>query len=329
MNSLIRTTFVFSSLALCSCLDPLVDDEIAALGMVLPAGTMVPSAHDDPIVEQQITENDGVPTLIPRIKAFAQGAPVHYWDFGPSPEFAAPIFLVAKRNEQGDFERLPHPTIVDTIPGDPGYSPYWAVLFLEVTDAYDGELITSFAAVEEAQALGLIKAPTPAPFAVNCPTVAADTLLEVGGGQPPMPPESLFFWNGTTVRYYDLGIMAITGGTNAAESSMYVISREGQEPLSEPLRGVDITGDGDTLDTNNVFTVSKTEDDYTPLCRRVNVTVPSEGLSLIDTTQSDTQSSIQHASLLFNPGPVPATVIAFEDTEFLGNCPQQSQEGGL
>jgi len=329
MNSLIRLTLVLSSLALCSCLDPLVDDEVASAGLVLPAGTIVPSAHDDPIVEQQIAENDGVPTLIPRIKAFAQGAPVHYWDFGPSPDFAAPIFLVAKRNEQGDFERLPHPTIVDTIPGDPGYSPYWSVLFLEVTDAYNGELITSFAAIEEAQSLGLIKAPTPAPFAVNCPTVTADTLLEVGGGQPPLPPESLFFWNGKTVRYYDLGRMPITGGTKAAESSMYVLSREGKEPLSEPLRGVDITGDGDTLDTNNVFSVSKIEDDYTPLCRRVNVTVPSEGLSLIDTTQSDTQSSIQDASLLFSPGPVPTTVIAFEETEFLGNCPQQSQEGGL
>ncbi len=329
MNSL-RHFLLFSSLlALCSCLDPLVDDEVASANLVLPAGTIVPSAHDDPIVEQQIAENDGVPTLIPRIRAFAQGAPVHYWDFGPSPDFAAPIFLVAKRNGQGNFERLPHPTIVDTIPGDPGYSPYWAVLFLEVTDTYDGELITSFAAIEEAQALGLIKAPSPAPFAVNCPTVAADVLLEVGGGQPPMPPESLFFWNGKTVRYYDLGVMPITGGTIAAESSMYVLSREGQSPMSEPLRGVDITDDGDVLDTNNVFSVAKTDDDYTPLCRRVNVTVPAEGLSLIDTTQNDTQSSIQDATSLFNPGPVVGTVIAFEETDFLGNCPQQSQEGGL
>lgn len=312
-----------------ACLDPQVSDEVPTKGLVLPAGTAVPSAHDDPEVEAQIASNDGVSGTVPLLSAFADGAPVRYWDFGATPDFIAPVFILADRNANGDLVRLPHNTIIDAIPGDPGYSPYWAVLFLEVTDAYNGELITSFRAIEEAQALGLVYPPLLPTFAVNCPAVASDVAVEVGGGNEALSPPTEFFWKGKTVKSYDFGPMPIADASLAAESSIFVLSREGQAPLSEPLRGVDITGDGDTTDTNNVFSAAKTSENYTPLCRRVNVTVPPLSVPLIDTSGDQLTSAIQDATDLFNPGPVPGNVIAFESTEILGNCPQQSTEGGL
>lgn len=313
-----------------ACLDPQVGDELGPRGFVLPAGTEVPSAHDDPYINQRIADNDGVDGVVPRLSAFANGAPTHYWDFGKSPSFAAPLFALVERNAEGELELLPHKTIVDAIPGDPGYSPYWSVLHLEVTDLYNGELITSFAAVEEAQERGLLLAPTLPTFAVNCPAVATGVTLDVGlGPDESLPPPSEFFWQGKTVRYYDLGTMPITDGTIALESAVLVVSREGKEPLSEPLRRVDMTNDGDAFDTNNVFEMARDDENYSPLTRQIDIVLPDDGFPLLDTTADQTESGLKTFSDIFDPEPLPGRLVAFDRTEELRNLPQQSEEGGL
>jgi hypothetical protein len=313
-----------------ACLDPLVSDDVASPGLVLPAGTEIPSGHDVPEVEAQIAANDGVPALIPRISAFAEGQRVHFWNFGPTPDFAAPLFMLAEPNAEGNLERIAHSTIIDAIPGQSGYSPYWSILYLEVTDQYKGELITSFAAIEEAQELGLILPPVLADFAVNCPIVASDVVIEVGGGVDPIGAPSDFYWRGMELEGFELGPMPLVRGTEVPPSSMYVLSREGQEPLSEPERGVDFTGDGDTQDSNNIFSIARSDAAYTPLCQRVEVTVPI-GLAqpLIDITLDEANSGLNSASDLFNPGPVAGTVVAFDETDSFINCPQQMMEGSL
>jgi hypothetical protein len=313
-----------------ACLDPLVSDEVADQGLVLPAGTEIPSGHGFPEIEAQIAANDGVPSLIPRLSAFSEGQRVHFWNFGATPDFAAPLFMMAERDDQGELQRIAHSTIIDAIPGQAGYSPFWSILYLEVTDQYNGELITSFAAIEEAQTLGLINAPVLADFGVNCPIVAADVLLEVGGGAEPIGAPSDFYWRGMELEGFELGAMTLLRGTEVAPASMYVLSREGQEPLSEPERGVDFTGDGDTRDSNNIFSANRTSDAYSPLCQRIEVTVPI-GLAapLIDITLDEANSSINTATDLFNPGPVAGTVVAFDETDQFINCPQQMVEGSL
>ncbi len=310
------------------CLEPQVGDELGPRGFVLPAGTEVPSAHDDAYINQQIADHDGVDGVVPLLSGFANGEQVRYWDFGETPTFAAPLFILAKRNDAGELEFPPHNTIIDAIPGDPGYSPYWSVLILEVTDLYNGELITSFAAIEEAQERGLVLAPSLPTFAVNCPAVATDVALDVGEGAP-VPPPSEFFWQGKKVRYYDLGIMPVQDGTVAARSSMFVVSREGKEPLSEPLRGVDMTGDDDTLDTNNVFELGRSSEGYTPLTQRINIVLPDDDFPLLDTTGDETSSGLQNFTDIFDPDPVPGRLVSFERTEKFHNLPQQSTPGGL
>jgi hypothetical protein len=312
-----------------ACLDPLVSDEVAEKGLVLPAGTEVPSAHDTPAIESQIATNDGVPALIPLLSAFTDGVPSKFWDFGPTPDFAAPIFILANLDDQGVFQKIDHNSIIDSIPGQPGYSPFWTVLYLEVTDAYDGELITSFAAIEEAQRLGLINAPVLASSALNCPVVAADVLLEVGGVADPVGAETQLYWQGMRVGAFNLGPMAVLDSTVVPTAPMYVLAREGQAALSEPERGVDITGDGDIRDSNNILTGARSDEAYTPRCRRVEVTLASDIDQLIDITLDETSSAISRATDLFNPGPVAGTVVAFDETDQFINCPQQMTVGAL
>lgn len=313
-----------------ACLDPLVSDEVDDPGLILPAGTEVPSAHSVPEIEAQLTANDGVEALVPRLSGFAQGARVHYWDFGSAPAFSAPIFVVMERDEAGELQRTPHPTIIDSIPGQVGYSPFWSLLILEVEEAYQGELITSFPAIEEAQRLGLVKAPVIADIAINCPIVAAGVSIEVGGGVEAIEAKADFFWRGMIVSGFDLGQMAVERSTVVTPAPMYVLSREGGEPLSEPERGVDITGDGDIQDSNNIFPNIPSDAAFSTLCQRVEVTVPSDiAQTLIDDTLDETSSGLSRATDLFNPDPVAGTVVAFEETDQFINCPQQMTEGSL
>ncbi len=317
-----------AALVLAGCLDPLVGDEPGLPGLVLQAGSEVPSAHDDSNIERQIEGGDGVEEEVPLVHGFAGGQPIVYWDFGPAPDFAAPIFQLVREGAGGELEPVAHPTIVDEVPGDPDYSPFWALLTVKVTDLYDGELLTSFAAVQEAEQLGLVEAPQLQPRAVNCPAVARDVTLEVGGGAEPLPPASHFFWRGMTVDYYDFGALALDPGARMPASPRYLLRRQGGEPLSEIVRGVDITGDGDVNDTNDVFPARADEESFSPLCRTVTVAVAADTPS-IDSSGDETMAAIRTATDLFDPDAVEGTVVAFSETEDLRNCPQQRQPGAL
>src|SRR5262249_53547179 len=74
-------------------LGPEVSDDPAPSGDIVPAGTTIPSIDEDEDAEV-IEKNDGVDGVVPRLSAFAAGAPTHVWDFGPAPTFAAPLFRV-------------------------------------------------------------------------------------------------------------------------------------------------------------------------------------------------------------------------------------------
>ncbi len=313
-------------LLLCGCLEPLVDDAPGGSGEILPAGAEVPSAHDDPLINEQIAAADGVDGVIPRISGFADGAPIHYWNFGPAPSFAAPLFVLARRDGE-ELVPIAHNTIIDSIPGEGGYSPYWAVLMVEVTDAYAGELLTSVAAVQEAERRGLVLPPVQQAFGVNCPVVAREVALDVGAGMP-LPPPTRFYWRGHTINYYEFGPMPLVDRSGVTASPRYVLRREGGEPLSEVDRGVDMTGDGDTTDTNDIFVATAEASQRSPHCRRVDVVV-RENVASIDTSGDETDAELRAATQLLNPAPVAANVVSISPTEDDRNCPQQRREGDL
>jgi hypothetical protein len=311
-----------------ACIEPRVSDEPGLPGLILPPGSTVPSAHDDPVIERQIDMNDGVGDEVLRVNGFASGESVTYWDLGPAPDFAAPIFVLFRAGEAGELEPIDHPPIIDAVPGDVGYSPFWAAFALVVTDDYQDEVLTSFAAVQEAEQLDLVEPPELLDVGFNCPVVASDVTVEVGEGQPPLAAQSQFFWRGMTVHYYDFGRFALEEDADVPVSPRYVIRREGSEPLSEIARGVDITGDGDVNDTNDVFAQRFDEPGFSPLCATVEVAVVVD-TPAIDSSGDETMSSIRAATDLFDPDAIPDRVVAFEETEDLRNCPQQRVAGAL
>ena len=323
-------TRLFAALALAAvgCLEPLVDDTPTGGDHVLPPGTVLPTlAAADPAAADEVEAYDGVDDLVPLDTAFAAGGAIHTWDFGPAPTFAAPVFMLVRRTATGP-ERVAHNTLVDTVPGDAGYSPFWSMYLVYVTDRYQGEVIPSVAALDDALTKGLIEPPDPQEFAVNCPVVADDVALASGLGAATIPPNGHFNVKGRTVAYFDFGMMPLVDRVRLVETARYQLRREGGEPLSEPVRGVDITGDGDARDSNDVLAVDPSAALRSPLCRTIDVADQATTAS-IDTSGDETMADLRAADQLFDPEPVAGTVVAFHITDVLRNCPVQRQAGGL
>jgi hypothetical protein len=312
-----------------SCLGPRVSDEVSGAELLLPASAAasVPSIYDTDDGEA-IEANQGVPTLIPLLSGFAAGAPVRFWDFGPAPDHVAPLFRLAQRN--GDtLTPLPHPPIFTAVPGDRGYSPYWTVFLVEVTAAYQGQLITSQQALDEARARGLVLAPKAAPVNVNCPIVTPDIRLEVGGGKPALAPDHVFYYEGHQGVYFELGASHLgPDNVSVPTTDLFQLRHEGGEPVSEPVRHVDLDGDGDTSDTNDVFARRVGDDAWSPRCQVVDVVVNGT-TALIDRSQSDTVSDVRAASDLFTGDQPTARVVAYDRSTRFFNCAMQTTAGGL
>ncbi|HKA88967.1 MAG TPA: hypothetical protein VKE22_14960 [Haliangiales bacterium] len=309
-----------------ACLGPQVSDEVVIPGLILPAGSTVPSIYDDPEEGPQIAANDGVDGVVPLLSGFAGGAPVAFWDFGRAPNFAQPLYVFFRRNAQNQLEPISHIPVVTAVPGDSGYSPYWRKTVVEVTGAYGGQLFTSVAAIQAGVTAGLLKSPQDTQTFINCPVVGKGVMLDVGGGAPAVAPGGRFYYDGLVGAYFDLGAgTLLADGLHVAEQNVYILRREGGEPLSEPLRGVDMDGDGDTHDTNDVLAFAPGAAGASPLCRDVMVTVPV-GTESIDTTRDQTRSGVMGEADLFARGaativPIPGKVVAWQVTERLWNCP--------
>jgi hypothetical protein len=313
------------AVACAGCLGPQVSDEIGGADGILPAGSTVPDATG--ALAARIAANDQVDGSVPRLSAFADGKPAHVWDLGTAPDFATPVFVLVRETGPGQYVRLDHPPILDSIPGAPTYSPFASLFYVEVTDRYQGELLTSAYAVQEAVDGGLVMAPFVAKHGVHMPVVAADVTLDAGGGTT-VAPNGRAYYKGAQVACFDFGDLALPDGVHVAELPRYVLHRDGEEPLSEPLRHVDMDGDGDTLDTNDVYALAPADAGYTPRRRTIEVSI-APGTSSIDTTRDETMAAIDDATQLFDPDPVAGTVLAFDSTDDVRDLPQQSTPGGL
>ncbi len=324
-----RPAVLLVPLVLAGCLGPQVSDVVSEPQLVLPAGADVPliESSDD---GEKIEANDGVDGTVPLLSGFANGRPVHFWSFGAVPTHVAPLFRLV-RVSGSTTTRLPHPQIFTSVPGDIGYSPYWMVFEVPVTDAYQGQLITSAAALNEAQALGLVGAPKARAVNNDCPVVARDVRLEVGNGQPPLAAQSVFYYDGFQGVYYDFGETALASdNVTVPTTDLYQLKRQGGAALSEPVRGVDLDGDGDTKDTNDIFAAALGDPDWSPRCRIVEVTVPAD-TSSIDTTGDETMADFMSASQLIGPGgaPIAGKALSVDPTDTVFHCLLQSAPGGM
>jgi len=115
-----------------------------------------------------------------------------------------------------------------------------------------GELITSQAALNAAQDRGLVGPAKPAPTNLDWPVVDPDVLVDLGAARPPRRRTS-FTTTASRVCTSISRERPRPDHVSVPENALYELRREGGDPLSEPVRHVDLDGDGDTDDTNDIF----------------------------------------------------------------------------
>ena len=305
---------------------------------ILPPGADVPSLYDDATRTDRIDSADGVERDVPRVSAFVHGERIWYWLFGEAGEQPMPAWVLCEPTGTGACERIDHPYVIDAVPGDEGYSPFGQIHRVRVTPEYAGELLTSREAIEEAVALGLVEEPVKRLEHMHCPVVHPDVRVEVGPDEWTTPGP--VYYRGTEARCFDFSATRAYGQTVGVEErvlvrNVYVLTREGEDaPLSESMRGMDLTGDGDTNDSNQIFGVGLSDADYTPLWRMVTVTVPA-AYGSIDTSGDEQTADYTSSDDMFVTDedyeitPIDGRVVSHELTDVLLNCPLQSAPGSL
>jgi hypothetical protein len=302
------TLAIVQPLLLAACIDPLVSDAVERPTLIRPADAVVLDLLvADPSRRVALAAGDGLPDEDPVLRlrtGFANGKPIAFWDLGRTSPTPIPLYLLVRASDtpdfvtpRGGFSPVGHPPIFDAIPGDPGYSPFWTVVLLPVTDRYAGELLTSFSAVDEAQRRGLASAPITLPVAINCPVVVPEARLERPDGTVAHP--STAYYKGHIVRFFDFDLVGIDPDTGQIPVAIvHELRREGGQPISEPLRGVDFTGDGDLADTNDLFAADRDSPAYTGLVRAVDTVVRAD-LETLDLTRRPAESALTSVSDLY------------------------------
>lgn len=327
-----RTVLVLSCFATLSCADE------SGREHVLPPGAEVTSVYASPTVADRVDSADGVEREVTRVSAFVHGERTWYWPFGEAGEDPMPAWVLCEPVASGACERIDHPYVIDALPGEPAYSPFGQVHRVRVTDRYAGERLTSPEAIAEAVAEGLVEEPEKRLEHLHCPVVHPDVRLEVAPGEW-VEPEPVYY-RGEQARCFDFSSTRPYGPTVGVEErvlvrNVYVLTREGEEaPLSEPMRGTDLTGDGDTNDSNQIFGVGLGDPEYTPLWRVVTVTVPA-GYGSIDTSGDELVADYRDSDDMFvtdadyTISPIDGRVVSHELTGVLVDCPLQSAPGVL
>ncbi|MBX2813971.1 MAG: hypothetical protein KTR25_19305, partial [Myxococcales bacterium] len=204
--------------------------------------------EDAPRVDESNAEVDGFTTQIRYLQGFSDGSPVAYWRMDGS---AAPsISPVWRLEDDGGFIGMP---IVDALPGDPGYSPFWRLHTVQVTDAYRGEQIWSREAITLGVADGILQQPTMTDTIFVAPIVTTGITFETKTGSA----ESTDIWyrnqKAAWVRFPEL-IRLPDDVRLFPETRAYVFQRINQPYiLDEDIELLDLDGDAEYTSTHQVF----------------------------------------------------------------------------
>jgi hypothetical protein len=271
MDLIHRIGCAFSILALGACLDQPDPERPGYSPRVLERGSRVPSIEDDPVLTSRLMSNAAASGPdVPLRSGFVNGEQVAFWDLGTAEGSVEPAWVLKRRS--GDaLEDVDHPPIVDALPGADAYTPFRALFITVVTNAYDGERITSFAALEDAIDMGLVEEPEPTGTYVTWPIVPAETTLERRGeGALEAKP---IYGEGHSGRYLPVqGERAYE--RSVAPRSAYLMQRQNEAvPLDEAALAADLNGDGDQLDTNTIFEADASDPMLSGLWMPITITV--------------------------------------------------------
>lgn len=307
------------------CLEP-PEEEIPLSAIFAPPGTTIDSADVEDI--EQVAPVGFDPAALTRnvayLRGYADGEPVWYWNVdGANADFIAPVYEV--RKPDGALVGRP---IIEALPGQPGYTPWWRVYVSETTDAYADEVIWSREALDAAVAEGLLTAPTPTRDVVNAPVAARGTTAEAGT-EPPLVASTVWY------QQRRAHWLRFPGAYQTADSTtrkmpifpVYVLQRIDEAgALYEFLTQVDIDGDNALDNSNNVFAAGPGNPRYSPLWAAYLVRVSSDYPS-IDTTDTATAVGItSEAQLIDRADPAHMRYVVSSSVALLPlvNCPIQT-----
>ena len=316
---------------LAGCLDQLVSDKPGYSPSLIAPDGVAPLVTENEALAAQIDAYDGIDgDHIPLRTGFADGETVRFWDFGPAPASVAPVYLFRERVD-GEEREIGHMNLIDVVPGDPGYSPYWSMYKVFITERYDGEQITSTQALQDAIELGLVEEPVAVGMAANCPVVLPHVDLEVGGGESDVRAHPGYY-RGHRVHYFHFSDFPL----EEREDGSYIgrvpvaevyelVDAQSRSPLSEPLIDEDLNEDGDTVDTNDVFQAPRGDPRYRPLNRRVVVGMADDyEFGEIDDASLLVEDTVEGSA---PPQPTPPAALWVEETGELVNRPLQPEPG--
>lgn len=313
------------------CLDPQVSDEVDTSRIFGDPDLEVAQL---PHVEENAALADNValfPADIPYAQAYAGGRKVWYWRVPPPlPDFIVPMYVLVDREGQP----IQQP-IIDVIPGDAGYSPWWRIVMVTVTDAYAGENIWSRDAIDTGVRMGLLEDPVPTETVVTCPVVRSDVRVQVAKDGTTVAPTWAIYRNQRVdwIRFQS-DIAVPVEDRRMPIAPFFVFQRIDEPfPLVELDAGFDLDGDGSLAASNNIFQFDITEVGYTPFWYPVRVRTVSDFVS-IDT--ASTAEDLEFTSGDDFLGPVYGVVTSdrvipplMEMRNELRNCPIQRAEGAL
>lgn len=318
-----KGSLVALSVAIVSgCLEPQVSDRPTYSPNIARPGSAVPDVTTSFDLVGRIEGADGVSTNpVPRKPAFVGGAQVLYWDLGAAPRFAITAYELRTCDENGAPIPGPdgyvaHPRIVDALPGDPSYSPYFRLWTACVTERYAGEVLPSLAALEDAVTLGLVLEPEPTTSYLHMPILAPDVTIEVGGGAEPAAPDDVVYYRGLAVPRFVLGADAgpytLPGTSTVLKNGrVYRLRKASDATFAETI-----------LSTPRRDSMGAPSAAYTPLFRVVNVTMASSYAAGTAKAESDlftvTSTTIT---------PNNAAITSFEQTDTYVDLDIQLAEG--
>ena len=295
-----------------------------------------PSLYDDAALRAELESSDGFEGVSPRLSGFVHGAPVQYWRVAQVAAGSMPAYQLCVE----DGERCvatEHPVIIDHLPGEAGYSPFFQLHPVAVPAGFARQITSVAEVVALADEMGVAPIRGGSEL-LHCPVAGLDARLEVSGAAS-AEPERRVYVRDVEARCFDFSSSrpnrSVFPSGELFVRNVYMLTREGDSgPLVEEAQGVDWTGDGDQLDSNNIFGVGLEDADYTPLWRLVTVTIGEDVRSLPE-TGDQTDADYRDSDDIFDTAPdytitpLPGRVLDHELTETLINCPLQSAEGML
>lgn len=208
---------------------------VAIVGIVLlAAGFGVGYLLGQPPAPSAPAPVDGLTraNTIPRVDGWYRNASVSYLDYGPQPNVAVPI-LVFFQASSPSTPVAGQRNIIDTIPGQPGYSDFWRVYKVLAPSGYVPNSIRSLA---DAVASGYAIEETG--IVVNCPVVNPGATIQGSSATP-----TVGWYRGREVSYFDHGAASPAEGSIVGDAPIYAFfqadgtSVAGQRNVIDALPG--------------------------------------------------------------------------------------------